>query len=227
MNQPHTDDPAALTRIVLRPVATPLPLGFLALGIGSCLLTALQLSWIPSADGSQVAIVLLSFTAPLQLLAAVLGFLIRDVVMATGFGLLTGSWVSVALLLLTGRPGQTSPVLGILALAVAIALLVPAITATWSKPVASSVMTVAAARFALTGIYELTQATAWEHASGIIGIALLASSAYGSLAFALEDAQHRPILPTNRRGAGKDAIAAPLPAQLDSLTREAGVRQES
>jgi len=35
--------PEAITRIVLRPVATSLPLGFLAFGAGNILLTALEL----------------------------------------------------------------------------------------------------------------------------------------------------------------------------------------
>ena len=35
--------PEAITKIVLRPVATSLPLGFLAFGAGNILLTALEL----------------------------------------------------------------------------------------------------------------------------------------------------------------------------------------
>ena len=36
-----------MTRIVLRPVASSLPLGFLAFGVGTILLTALELKWVP------------------------------------------------------------------------------------------------------------------------------------------------------------------------------------
>jgi hypothetical protein len=41
--------PEAMTRIVLRPVASSLPLGFLAFGVGTILLTALELKWVPPA----------------------------------------------------------------------------------------------------------------------------------------------------------------------------------
>lgn len=41
--------PEAMTRIVLRPVASSLPLGFLGFGTGTILLTALQLQWVPAA----------------------------------------------------------------------------------------------------------------------------------------------------------------------------------
>jgi len=54
-----------LTRVVLRPMATPLPLGFLALAIGSVLLSALQLQWIATSNRPQVATVLLGFVAPI------------------------------------------------------------------------------------------------------------------------------------------------------------------
>jgi succinate-acetate transporter protein len=36
---------------VLRPVASSLPLGFLAFGVGTVLLTALELQWVPPAQG--------------------------------------------------------------------------------------------------------------------------------------------------------------------------------
>ncbi len=38
-------------RIVLRPVASSLPLGSLAFGVGTVLLTALELQWVPLAQG--------------------------------------------------------------------------------------------------------------------------------------------------------------------------------
>jgi hypothetical protein len=38
-------------RIVLRPIASPLPLGFLALAGGTLLLSGLQLGWLAPAQG--------------------------------------------------------------------------------------------------------------------------------------------------------------------------------
>lgn len=216
-----------LTRIVLRPYALPLPLGFLALAVGSCLLTSLQLNWIPVSDTSQVATAVLTFVVPLELTATVFSFLIRDVVMATGLGLLTGSWFAVGMLLESATPGMTSPVVGILAIAVAVALLVPATTASWSKPVAALLMVVAAGRFALTGIYELSGVAGWQDATGVVGIVLMATALYGSLALSLEDARHHSVLPISRRSTSADALSGELSQQVEELATEAGVRQES
>jgi succinate-acetate transporter protein len=216
-----------LTRVVLRPLATPLPLGFLALAIGSVLLSALQLQWIATSSGAQVATVLLAFVAPIEGLTAIIAFLIRDVVMATLLGLLAGSWATTGLLLKEGTPGLRNATLGLLAIAVATALLVPVVTASLSKPAAAVIGLVAAARFALTGIYELGAPSAWQTATGVVGVILVATALYGSLALALEDAQHRAVLPVSRRSTSRYAMSGDLGHQLDGLPTEAGVRQES
>ena len=61
------------TRVVLRPIATPLPLGFLALAVSTVLFSAVQLGWVAPADGRIAALTALAATAPLQLLASVMG----------------------------------------------------------------------------------------------------------------------------------------------------------
>jgi succinate-acetate transporter protein len=216
-----------LTRIVLRPLATPLPLGALALAIGSILLTAIQLKWIAASNLPQVALVVLVLVVPLELLAATLAFAVRDVVMATGFGILTGAWAASGALLVSAKPGMLSPVFGVLAIAVAVTLLVPAITASFAKPAAAVLMTVAATRFALTGVYQLGAGDGWQTASGIVGILLVATAFYSGLALALEDARHHQVLPTSRRSTSAEAMSGELPDQLRALATEAGVRQES
>lgn len=216
-----------MTRIVLRPLATPLPLGVLVLGIGSILLTSLQLGWIAVTNTHQVATVLLVFVVPLELLTAALSFYIRDVVMATGFGLLTGMWAASGTLLLSGQPGSRSQVFGELAIAGAVALLVPALSVAWAKPAATVLMIVAAVRFALVGVYELNGASGWQTASGVVGVVLVVTAAYGSLAFALEDARHHAVLPIKRTTTSSAAMSGEIAPQLEDLPTEAGVRQES
>ena len=54
--------PPDITRIVLRPLASSLPLGFFAFGVGSVLLTALELKWVPLAEGATLMTMVL--TAP-------------------------------------------------------------------------------------------------------------------------------------------------------------------
>jgi uncharacterized protein len=216
-----------LTRIVLRPLASPLPLGALALAMGSILLSALQLHWIDASNAQQVALVVLVFVVPLEVISAIMFFFVRDVTLATGFGLLTGSWAATGVLLESGQPGQRSQVLGLLALAVAVALIVPAACATWSKPAGALLMVVAAVRFGCTGIYELGAGPTWQTVAGIIGVVLVGTALYGAAAFALEDARHRPVLPVSRRSTGEAAMSGDLDRQLVDLPTEAGVRQES
>ena len=76
----------APVRIVLRPIANPLPLGFLALAAGTLLVSGLQLDWLAPTQGEDVGLILLAFVFPLQLIACVFGYLGRDVVAGTGMG---------------------------------------------------------------------------------------------------------------------------------------------
>jgi hypothetical protein len=91
-------DPATHgTRIVLRPIATPLPLGFLALAVATTAFASVQLGWIPQSQGHTIALGVLALTVPMQLLAAVIGFLARDPVAATGMASCPGRGVPRAL----------------------------------------------------------------------------------------------------------------------------------
>ena len=88
-------------RVVLRPLASTLPLGFFALCVGSVMLSGLRLGWIGGDETPQVALILLAFVAPLQLAACLLGFAARDVGAGTTLGLFGGCWTAVGLFLCT------------------------------------------------------------------------------------------------------------------------------
>jgi len=68
--------------------------------------SGLQLGWVEPAETHTVALVVLGFTVPTQLLAAVFGFLGRDGATATGMGLLAGIWLAVGLVTLQAQPGS-------------------------------------------------------------------------------------------------------------------------
>jgi hypothetical protein len=140
----------ANTRIFLRPIGNPLPLGFLALAGGSLVVTGLQLGWLAEAEGHDVALILLAFVFPLQLLTSVFGYLARDVVAGTGMGLLAGIWLSIALVMLGAEPGATSDALGLFLLIAAVAMMVPATAAWTAKLVPAAVLTAAARSHPLT-----------------------------------------------------------------------------
>jgi len=189
---------------MLRPIGNPLPLGFLALAGATLLVSGLQLGWLSSSDGKDVALILIAFVFPLQLVTAVFGYLGRDVVAGTGMGILSGTWLSVGLVTLTSPAGSTSDGLGLFLLLAAVAMLVPALAAATGKLVAVAVLGTTALRFACTGIYQLTASGTWEDIAGLVGLALCAVAVYAALAIALEDARRTTVLPTGRRGIGRD-----------------------
>lgn len=222
-----TTTPAAhAARIVLRPLGNPLPLGFLALAGGTLLVSGLQLGWLQPSDGQDVALILIAFVFPLQLLTATFGYLARDVVAGTGMGVLAGTWLSIGLVTLTNPAGATSDALGLFLLLAAAAMVVPALAASGGKLVAAAVLGTTALRFAATGLFQLTASGTWEDVAGLVGLALCALALYAALAMALEDARHATVLPLGRRGVGADALEAGLDGQLQGIERAAGVREQ-
>ncbi len=216
---------AVSTRVVLRPLATPLPLGFLALAVATIAFASVQLSWIPQSQGRTVALGVLVLTVPLQLLAAVMGFLARDPVAATGMGILSGTWGAACLATLSAPPGATSQGLGVILLASAACLLIPAAAAR-SKAVPALVIATSAARFALTGIAEIDGSQTWMQIAGWVGVALAAISGYAALALELENSESRTVLPLGRTGRSSQALDGQLSDQARRIATEPGVRQQ-
>jgi succinate-acetate transporter protein len=187
-------------RVVLRPIATPLPLGFLGLAAGTLLLAGLQLGWVAQAEGDRVALMILAFVVTLQGVASIFGFLTRDVGVGTGMGILSGTWAATAVVTLDLPPGGTSDALGLFLVTAGAALLIPATVAATQKLVPAAVMGTAAVRFTLSGVAELTGSVAWRHAAGIVGVVLAGLAFYAAAALALEAAVGHDILPVLRRG---------------------------
>jgi succinate-acetate transporter protein len=214
------------TMVTLRPLAGPLALGFLGLAGASFVVAGLQLGWVEPAEGKKVALVILAFTVPLQLLAAIIGFLARDAVAATGMGLLSGIWASFALVTFTSKPGSTSDALGLFLLLAFVAMLAPATAALSSKLVPALVLGSAAIRFGLGGLHQLTGDEIWENLSGLWGLWLTAVAVYAAYATELEDALKRPVLPFGRRGRGEKAVQGTYAQQIAEVHKEPGVRQQ-
>jgi uncharacterized protein len=80
----------AIARIILRPITSPLPLGFLALAVGSFTIAGVQLSWIPAAQSPEAGLALLTFVIPLQAVSFIYGFLTRDPAASTGMAVQAG-----------------------------------------------------------------------------------------------------------------------------------------
>lgn len=212
-------------RVFLRPLGTPLPLGFLGLVVATSLASALELGWIPVAEQHQVGLAVITFTVPLQMAASVLCFIGRDAPSGAGLGVMGGTWLALGLLLLTGAPGARSATAAILLFAAAASLVPPAASAAVGKLVPALVMTGTGARFALTGLYELLGGQGWERAAGWEGVALAALALYTALAVDLEAVLRRQALPLGRHRGGRAALEPGSREDIETLTREPGVRR--
>ncbi|MFD8985181.1 GPR1/FUN34/YaaH family transporter [Streptomyces sp. NPDC059564] len=191
---------------VLRPLATPVPVGFLGLAVGALVVAGLQLDWIGPYERHAVALVLLAFAFPLQLIAALLGFRARDSAFATAMAVLAMAWLVEAGLLSAGRAPGGRHTLGLFLVAAAVALLVPLAASGRDKLAASAVIGCAALRLALDGIHRLAGGAAWETAAGAAGLLLTVLALYAAAAFALEDTRGRPVLPLGRHGSGAEEM---------------------
>lgn len=213
-------------RIVVRPIASPLTLGFLSLVVGTFTIAGVELSWIAPSQDRYAGLAVLLFVFPLQALSAVFGFMARDSIAGTGMGLLSGGWLVIGALTFLGPSGRPSGALGLILFPVAVALLVPAVTGAAAEPLASLVMTGAALRFLLTAADQLTGGVAWKQAAAVEGLLLAAGAVYAALAFELEDSRLRTLLPTLRRTAARQAMSGTLDEELRHVHHEAGVRKQ-
>lgn len=216
--------PESIARVVVRPLGTVMPLGFLAFAVGALVTATYSLGWIPIDQGRNVDTVLLAAVVPVQAFAAALAFASRDTPGGTSLGLFAGVWAAVSIVGLGLKPGATSPALGVFLLAECGVVLILAGAAILGNPAFTVILLTGFARFGLNGLFELTGNTAVEHAAGWVGIVLAIVAAYAGLAFLLEDARHSPVLPFMRQRAAREALDADLRAQLRRLEHEPGVR---
>lgn len=222
----HGPDVAQATRIFLRPIANPFALGFLGLAAATIMLAGLELQWIPSSESIQVAVIVLVTAPTLQLVACVFGFLGRDAVAATGMGVLAVTWAVIGADHLLTPPDATSRALATLLFLSATAMALSAITASETKVLPAVVMGTTALRFLVTALYEVFGSPTVRIASGAIGCLLAVLAVYAAFALELEGLQHRTVLPTLRRGRGRQALEPELAPQVQTVAAEPGVRNQ-
>lgn len=224
--RPSPDGVRDNVRIVLRPIGAPTPIGFFGLAAATFVLSGLQLGWVDQTQTGTVALVLIAFTFPAQLLAAIFSVLARDGVAATAMTVLALNWLVVGLALREAAPGSTSTAAGLFLLVTGTAMALTAATASRVRLVPALVFLLAAARLTITGIFELTAGGAWQDTAGVIGLVLAAAAVYAAWAAQLEDATGRTLLPFGRRGDAKAALEDPLPQQVTGIAAEPGVRTQ-
>ena len=206
-------------------MGSPIPLGFWALGAASVALSGLQLSWVPQDESHQIAIIVLAFAVPLELLASVFGFLSRDSVGGTGMGLLAGTWLATGTLLVTTTPGARSQTLGLLLFFVSAALMVPTCAAALGKVAAAIVLFAASAR---SRSPESTSTSA-ERAGSTCRVGggshwrlrPLRGFGFRGRRYAPQDHSARVATRLRQGSPGRD-----LDAELERIQHEAGVREQ-
>jgi hypothetical protein len=201
-------------------------MGFIAFAVGTVLLTSLELAWVPLSQGRVLMMMVLAFVVPLEGLASILAFLARDVGAATGLAVLGSAWAATSVTLLALPPGTTAAALGIFLVTIAAMMTIMCAGALVSKPMFGVLLLIGAARFAITGAYELSARPALETTAGWIGVPLAVFACYGGLALLLEDGLQRTVLPIGRRGRARTSLEGSMAHQVDQAEREAGVRRQ-
>ncbi|WP_353069918.1 hypothetical protein RBB75_06260 [Tunturibacter empetritectus] len=219
-------DVQSITRIVVRPYGTALPLGCFGFGVGNALLSAYALHWIPLADTKLLAVMLLAFVAPLELIPCIMAFLSRDSGGATAMGIFAAAWVVQGVEFYTGVPGSTSIAMGVFLLLLALILIVLTVVTFPGKPLLGVLLTIAILRSSGGGLVQFGFGGGAVLFAAWTGFLLAAFAFYSGLGFLMEDVKQRPLAMTFRRKEAKAALQGDLSHQLKPLANEAGVRQQ-
>lgn len=191
----HEPDLRGMTRITLRPIASPMPLGFYTVAIASTIVDCLQLGLFE--DGAEHAVALTILPAFfLQLLVGFHAFGARDVLAATLMACFSGMWLASSLVLATQPPGGAR-VLGVLNLCFALFALLMASVARPKRALWLVLCTAAAALAVRAG--RIT--ALGDDAEVMVGVPSSAMSC-PSLARGqrLACRSHSPVEPLPRRG---------------------------
>lgn len=217
---------AGVARVVLHPFATPLPLALLGLTVATTSVSAVELHWVPLADTSFIALALICFVAPLQLLSALLGFFARDPAAGTGMAILSGTWATLGFTWHFYGASHPAAALGVFLVVAGAILTVPAAAASPTKPLVAAVLLVASGRLVLSGVSDLAPAGSLKEAAGVLGIVLAGLAWYTALALELEGARQQAVLPTGRLGDARQAMSGSFADEVRGAIHEPGVRQQ-
>ena len=215
-------DLRAMTRIILRPIGSPLPLGFFTVAIDNVVVSALQWGVLPAADGQAVALIVLPAFI-VQVIVGIIAIGARDSIAGTLMLSFATTWL-VDTLILFVHPSGAAAALGIFYVAFAVFISFMLASALLKRALAA-VLLVAAPRFLISGVAELTGNQALSQAGAVLGFLLAAVAMYTAFALLMEDSRGREVLPIGRQGAAREATHGALAAELRDIERQPGVRR--
>lgn len=222
---PSSPDDRVDTVVSLRPLGSPLGLGFVGLATATFVLSGFQLGWIAPDERILVGVVIVAFAVPLQIIASILSVLSRDTAAGTSSGTLAVTWLSIGAVYILSEPGSVSGALGLLLLGSGTVLVLSSGVVAHGKLVPALVLLLAGGHLIVDGIYELGAGAPWRHISGGSGLALAAVALYTAVAVELEDTRGRTVAPLGRRGLGRRSLEEPFADQVEGVEHEAGVRK--
>ncbi len=212
-------------QIVLRPYASALPLAAFAFGVGNVMSGAYLLHWVPASEASLLAIVLLAFVAPLELVPAIMAFITRDGGGATSYAIFGAVWLVQGVGLWVNAPAQShTTALFLLCLAVCLVLLT--IITFKGKPLLGAILILGAIRTAGAASIARWDLPLVGKLTGWTGLLLAALAFYSAFAFLEEDVTGKLSPLTFRTGEAKAAMEGSLDEQTKLLESEAGVRKQ-
>lgn len=215
-------DLRAMTRIILRPIGSPLPLGIFTVAMDNVVVSSLQWGLLPSTDRRAVALIVIPAFI-VQVIVGIFAIGARDSAAGTLMLSFATTWLVDALVLYLNPPGSAA-VLGIfyIVFAVFIALL---LASALLKRALAVVIAVAMPRFLIAGIAYVTGSQVLSQAGACLGFLLAAVAMYTAFALLLEDSRGHEVLPIGREGAARSAVHGSLAYQLRNIGRQAGVRR--
>jgi uncharacterized protein len=215
-------DAQAMTRIVLRPIGSPLPLGYFTVAIDNVLTSTLQWGVLPAADRRAVALIV--FPAFIvQAIAGLFALGARDSIAGTMMLSFATTWLVDALVLYLDPPGAAAA-LGIFYVVFAVFISFM-LTSALRKRALAAVLVVAAPRFLIAGLAEITGNHGLSQTGAVLGFLLAAVAGYTAFALLMEDSRGREVLPIGRLGPARQAIHGSLALELRDIQRQAGVRR--
>lgn len=209
-------------QVVLRPLASGLPIGFFGLVAAAGLTGADAYGFLPKSADLAVGLLLFP-TVLFQLVGGISAIASRDVISASLLLLFSGVWLGTALVYCL-HPADGTAALAIWYFCVGPVILVLISSAT-GKLALTMVPVTGFPTFMLAGVWLLLGGAGLGQAVGVLSFVLAAVALYVSLALLFEDSRRRTVLPTLRRGPMRDAFEEGFARQLDDLEHEAGVRR--
>ncbi|HTU75127.1 MAG TPA: acetate uptake transporter [Trebonia sp.] len=218
----HEEDLRSITRIVLRPIGSPLPLGFFTVAIDSVLVSCLQWGIIPASHDRSVAMVVFPAFI-MQVIAGIFALVARDSIAATLMLSFATTWLVDTLIFWANPPGGHETI-GIFFIVFSAFLALIFISALEKRALALVVGT-AVPRFLVSGLAEVTASKPLAQAAAVLGLLLTAVALYTAFAFLWEDSRSQQLLPVGRLGPARAAVKGGLATELWGIERQPGVRR--